>query len=374
MILGVPKEVKTDEFRIAVTPGGARELAAQGHQVLVETGAGEGSGFRDSDYAQAGASVAGRDEVFSGADLIIKVKEPIQEEFGLFKPRQALFTYLHLAPNPELIGMLLEKNISALAYETLEAEGGLPLLAPMSEIAGRMAPVMGMFYMQKKFGGRGVFPPGVAGVKPAVCVIAGAGTAGTNAARVASELGMETLVLNKGMDRLRKIDEMFMGKVRTAAMTEDNLKDALKEADVAIFCVLVPGARAPILVSRELLRTMKKGAVVVDISIDQGGTLETSRPTTHENPIYVAEGIVHYAVSNMPGAYPRTATIALSDATLPYILALAEKGVEAAVSASRPLRTALNIYRGRVVHPALAHSLGTAPHSIDELMSTKPVN
>ncbi|MDA8155086.1 MAG: alanine dehydrogenase [Actinomycetota bacterium] len=374
MILGVPKEIKKDEFRVAMAPEAVRELASKGHQVLVEQGAGEGSGFPDTGYSQAGASVVNRAAVFNGADLIIKVKEPVKEEFGLFRQRQALFTFLHLAPNPELIGMLLEKNISALAYETLEAEGGLPLLAPMSEIAGRMAPLMGMFYMQRRYGGRGIFPPGVAGVKPAVCVIAGAGTAGTNAARVASELGMETLVLNKGMDRLRKLDEMFMGKVRTAAMTEGNLKGALRDADLAIFCVLVPGARTPVLVNRDLLRTMKKGAVVVDISIDQGGTLETSRPTTHEDPVYVAEGVVHYCVANMPGAYPRTSTIALSDTTLPYITMLADKGVEAAVVNSTPLRTALNIYRGRVVHPALAHSLGTAPASIDELMSAKPAS
>ncbi len=372
MILGVPKEIKKEEYRVALIPAGAMELVSEGNEVLLEEGAGLGSGFSDEEYRQAGVKIKDKEYIFSHADLIIKVKEPLSGEYGLFRPRQALFAFLHLAPNPGLIGVLLEKKISALAYETLEAEGGLPLLAPMSEIAGKMAPVMAAYYLQRPHGGSGVFPCGLIGVPPAKCLIIGAGVVGTNAARIAYSIGMDTVVMNKTMDRLRKIDELFMGKVKTMPLEEEILKREIREADVLICAVLVPGGKTPVLVTRQMLKTMRKGSVIVDVSVDQGGCVETSRPTTHEDPVYETEGIIHYTVANMPGAYPRTGTVALANATLPYIKEVAALGVEGAVARSPALRSALNVYRGKVVHPFLARSMGAEPAELDELLATKP--
>ena len=357
MIIGVPREIKTEEFRVGMTPVGARELAKNGHTVLIESGAGEGSGFSDDEYQRAGAEITDKDTVFLRAELVVKVKEPVAAEYPLLHEHVALFTYLHLAPNPELTGVLLEQHITGLAYETLERDGKLPLLAPMSEIAGRMAPLMAAFYLQKFKGGSGVLPTGVSGVRPGKIVVLGAGVVGTNAARVGTGLGMETVVINKDTAGLQRIDELFKGRVRTLPMTVHALEEEVKDADILIGAVLVPGGKTPVLITREMLGVMKKGSVIVDVSVDQGGCVETSRPTTHDDPVFVVDNIVHYCVSNMPGAYPRTSTIALTNATLPYIRIIAEKGVERATQEDPIIRSALNTHRGKIVHKALAESL-----------------
>ena len=372
MIVGVPAEIKRGERRVALLPEGARELVHRGHTVLVQEGAGLQSGFADGLYIDAGAGITDARTVFSRSELILKVKEPLPPEYGLFRPGQALFTFLHLASNPELAGVLCGAGVSALAYETLEEAGGLPLLAPMSEIAGRMAPLMGAFYLQAGRGGSGVFAAGAVGVAPARCLVLGAGNAGTNAARVASSIGMDTTVLSITRAGLKRIDEMSAGRIKTLLLTEAALARSLAEADIVIGAALVPGARTPVLITRPMLRTMKKGSVLVDISIDQGGAAETSRPTTLDDPVYEVDGIIHYCVANMPSAYPATSAQALANATLPYVKSLAESGVEAGVEKNAPLRSALNIYRGKVVHPALARSLDAEPADINGLVSTKP--
>jgi alanine dehydrogenase len=373
MVLGVPREIKKEEYRVGVTPGGAVELRRLGHTVLVEEGAGSGSGFADAEYLEADADIVDRGTLYRKADLVVKVKEPLPEEYGLLRAGQAIFTYLHLAPNPALTGVLLEKRITSLAYETLEDEEGLPLLAPMSEIAGRMAPLMGAYYLQRPRWGEGVFPAGAVGVEPARCVIFGAGVVGANAARVAQAIGMETVVLNRGVERLRKLDELFNGQVGTLPLTQYHIARSIKRADIVVGAILVPGGRTPVLVTREMLRTMKRGSVVLDVSVDQGGCFETTRPTTHENPVYEEEGVIHYTVANMPGAYPRTSTLALTNSSLPYIARLLSEGVEAAIAKDGPMRSALNTYRGKVVHPGLARALGAEPADIDALLSTKPL-
>jgi alanine dehydrogenase len=360
MIIGVPREIKTEEFRVGLTPVGARELAESGHGVVVETGAGDGSGFADDEYRRAGAEISGREPVFSRADLIVKVKEPVPPEYPLLREGAAIFTYLHLAPNPELTKLLLSKKITGLAYETLEQGGRLPLLAPMSEIAGRMAPLMAAFYLQKFKGGSGVLPTGVSGVRPGKIVVLGAGVVGANAARVGIGLGMETVVINKDTAGLARIDEIFKGRVRTLPMSAHTLEVEIADADIIIGAVLVPGGRTPVLITRRMLAGIKRGSVIADVSIDQGGCVETSRPTTHDDPVYVVDGIVHYCVANMPGAYPRTSTLALTNATLPYIKTIAELGIETAVQADAVIRSALNTHGGQIVNKALAESFGTA--------------
>jgi len=360
MIIGVPREIKIEEFRVGLTPVGARELARGNHMVLVETGAGVGSGFLNDAYRKAGAEIAERETVFSRAELIVKVKEPVSSEYPLLRDGVALFTYLHLAPNPELTRLLLDKHIAGLAYETLEHDGKLPLLAPMSEIAGRMAPLMASFYLQKFKGGSGVLPTGVSGVRPGKIVILGAGVVGTNAARIGMGLGMETVVINRDTTGLQRIDELFKGRVRTLPMTAHALDEEIVDADIIVRAVLVPGGRTPVLITREMLGTMKKGSVIVDVSVDQGGCIETSRPTTHDDPVFVVDGIVHYCVANMPGAYPRTSTLALTNATLPYIKLLANIGIEKAMAQSAGIRSALNTYQGKIMNAALAESMGLA--------------
>jgi len=357
MIIGVPREVKPEEFRVGMTPVGARELVRDSHTVRVETNAGMGSGFSDEEYAKAGAEIIPREGVFERADLVVKVKEPVSREYALLREGVALFTYLHLAPNPELTRVLLEKKITGLAYETLLRDGRLPLLAPMSEIAGRMAPLMAAFYLQKFKGGSGVLPTGVSGVRPGKIVVLGAGTVGTNAARVGMGLGMDTVVINKDTTGLQRIDELFKGSVRTLPLTAHALEEELADADMIVGAVLVPGARTPTLITKNMLGTMKKGSVIVDVSVDQGGCVETSRPTTHDDPVFVVDGIVHYCVANMPGAYPRTSTLALTNATLPYIKILAERGVDDAVETDSIIRSALNTYQGRIMNMALAESM-----------------
>jgi alanine dehydrogenase len=357
MIIGVPKEIKIEEFRVGLTPMGARELLRGGHTVLVETGAGAGSGFPDDEYRKAGADTASKETVFSRAELIVKVKDPVAPEYPLLREGVALFTYLHLAPNPGLTKLLLEKKVIGFAYETLERDNKLPLLAPMSEIAGRMAPLMAAFYLQKFKGGSGVLPTGVSGVLPGKIVILGAGVVGTNAARVGMGLGMESVVINRGTAGLQRIDELFKGRVRTQPMTAHALEEEIVDADIIVGAVLVPGGRTPVLITREMLGAMKKGSVIVDVSVDQGGCVETSRPTTHDDPVFVVDGIVHYCVANMPGAYPRTSTLALTNATLPYIKLLANMGIEKAIAQSAELRSALNTYHGKVMNAALAKSM-----------------
>ena len=343
---------------MGITPAGARELKKKGHTVLVERGAGEGSGFPDIAYLQAGADILERKPLFESCELLVKVKEPLPEEFGLFRSGQALFTFLHLAPNKDLIDLLLERNITAIGYETVEHRGALPLLSPMSEIAGRMAPVVGSFYLQRIHGGAGILAPGAAGVKPARAVILGAGVVGTNAARISIGLGMDTLVISRGLDTLQKVDELFRGRVKTLPSTTFSIREEIPLADLVIGAALVPGGRTPVLIPRDLLRAMKKGSVIVDVSIDQGGCAETSRPTTHDNPVYAVDGVIHYTVANMPGAYPKTATLALTNATLPYIALLADRGIEEAIRHDEEIRSGLNTYRGRIVHRGLAGSLG----------------
>ena len=367
MVIGVPKEIKKEEYRVGITPPGVKELRRSGHTVLVEDGAGDGSGFSPQEYLEADADVVDKKSLFEKSDLIVKVKEPLSPEYAFFRENQAIFTYLHLAPNRGLTEFLLQGKITALAYETLQKDGGLPLLLPMSEVAGRMAPVMASYYLQRVHGGAGVLCTGIAGVRPGKALILGAGVVGTNAARVCLGLGMDTVVISKGEERLQRIDELFMGMVKTLPVTMHNIEEEIRVADIVIGAVLVPGAKTPVLIPRELLRTMKKGAVIVDVSIDQGGCAETSKPTTHDDPVYRVDNIIHYAVANMPGAFPRTSTLALTNATLPYIKIIADLGIESAVRGDALLRTALNTYRGEIVHQALAGSIGAIYRDIDTI-------
>lgn len=358
MIIGIPREIKTEEFRVGITPFGVQELTREGHAVLIETGAGAGSGFSDGEYEKAGAGIVDKEQLFDRAELIVKVKEPLPSEYGLLAEERALFTYLHLAPNRELTEVLLRKKVTGIAYETLTRGGLLPLLAPMSEIAGRMAPLMGTYYLQKFKGGSGILSTGASGVKPGRIVILGAGVVGTNAARVAAGLGMETVIMNISAERLQRIDEMFLGKVKTLPLTHHTISEEILDADIVVGAVLVPGGRTPVLITREMLGTMKKGSVIVDVSVDQGGCVETAKPTTHDDPVYEVDGVVHYCVANMPGAYPRTATLALTNATLPYVKLLAGKGIRNAVQEDPVITSALNTYHGKIVNRALAESIG----------------
>ncbi len=365
MIIGVPGEIKKEEYRVGITPPGVEELKKDGHTILVEAGAGEGSDFSDDEYLEADADIVDRETLFKKADLIVKVKEPLHSEYGLIREGQAIFTYLHLAPNRQLTELLLNKKITGLAYETLQKDGSLPLLLPMSEIAGRMAPIMAAYYLQKIHRGEGVLVTGATGVKPAKALILGAGVVGTNAVHVCIGLGIDTVVINKGLERLQRLDEIFMGRVKTLPSTGHNIKEEIKDTDIIIGAVLVPGGRTPILITRDMLKTMRKGAVIIDVSVDQGGCVETSRPTTHDNPVYEVEGIIHYTVANMPGAYPRTSTFALTNATLPYIKTIANKGIEKAIREDSVIRSSLNTYKGGIVHKALANSTGSAYRDID---------
>jgi len=362
MQIGVPREIKIEEFRVGITPFGVRDLTHDGHELLVEKNAGRGSGFPDEEYTRAGARIVDRELLFKKAELIVKVKEPLPQEYGLLHEGQALFTYLHLAPNPRLTGVLLAKKITGIAYETLTRDGGLPLLSPMSEIAGRMAPLMGAFYLQKFKGGSGILATGAGTVPPGKAVILGAGVVGTNAARVAIGLGMETVIMNNGMERLRKVDALFPGKVKTLQASDQAIAEEIRTADIIVGAVLVPGGRTPILITRQMLGSMKQGSVIVDVSVDQGGCIETSHPTTHDDPVYEVNGILHYCVANMPGAYPRTSTLALTNATLPYIKLLAEKGIESSTE-EKTIRSALNTYKGKIANKALEEAMRIAKNN-----------
>ncbi|MGR2682667.1 alanine dehydrogenase [Chromobacterium haemolyticum] len=360
MLIGVPKEIKNHEYRVGLTPSGVRELVANGHKVLVQTQAGLAIGFTDEQYIQAGASIASSaEETFERSDMIVKVKEPQPVECRMLRRDQILFTYLHLAPDPEQTKLLLESDAIAIAYETVTDErGGLPLLAPMSEVAGRMAIQAGAHALEKAQGGRGVLLGGVPGVAPARVVVIGGGVVGLNAARMAMGAGAEVTILDKSLPRLKEIDMVFGGRIKTLVSNSANIEDCLREADLVIGAVLIPGAAAPKLVTRPMLKIMKPGAVLVDVAIDQGGCFETSRPTTHQDPIYVVDGIVHYCVANMPGGVARTSTQALTNATLPYTLELANNGWRQALLDNAHLRNGLNVCRGRLTYQAVAQALG----------------
>ena len=367
MIIGIPKEIKKEEYRVAVTPAGVTELKQDGHTVLIETSAGEGSGFSDDDYLAADADIVDKETLFKKSDLIVKVKEPLPDEFRFFCEGQAVFTYLHLAPNRPLTEFLLRKKITGLAYETLKKNGALPLLSPMSEIAGRMAPLMGSYFLQKKHRGAGILPSGATGVRPAKALILGAGVVGFNAARISAGIGMETIVMNRGIDKLQRIDELFLGRIKTLPLTGYHIRQEIQDADIIIGAVLIPGGKTPVLITKDMLRTMKRGAVIVDVSVDQGGCAETSRPTTHDNPVYEVDGIIHYTVANMPGAYPRTSTLALTNATLPYIKTIAKYGIEEAIRRDLSIKSSVNTNRGEITNRQLAEDLGVTCKNIDSL-------
>lgn len=370
MLIGVPKEIKNHEYRVGLVPFAVRELTHHGHSVLVETNAGGGIGVSDEDYRAAGAEIApGAADVFARADMVVKVKEPQASEIAMLRDGQVLFTYLHLAPDPEQTKGLVESGCIAIAYETVTSpRGGLPLLAPMSEVAGRMAPQAGAHCLEKAQGGRGVLLGGVPGVAPGRVTVIGGGVSGTNAARIAIGMGAEVTILERNLGRIAQLDDMFRGTgLKTLYSTVDALETMVVESDLVIGAVLVPGAAAPKLVTREMLRSMPDGAVVVDIAIDQGGCLETSRATTHADPTYVEEGIVHYCVANMPGAVARTSTFALNNATLPFAVALADNGHRVALAHDAHLRQGLNVYQGKVTYKAVADDLGydfTAPEEV----------
>jgi alanine dehydrogenase len=371
MLIGVPKEVKNHEYRVGLVPGSVRELAHRGHEVIVETGAGAAIGFDDRTYQAAGARIcATAAEVFAAAETIVKVKEPQAPEVVLLRREQILFTYLHLAADKALTQQLLRSGVIAIGYETVtDARGGLPLLAPMSEVAGRMSVQVGAHCLEKEQGGIGVLLGGVPGVPAAKVVILGGGVAGTNAARMAMGMEAYVTVVDRSLPRLYELDLQFGAQLHTLYSTMENIEHEVTAADLVIGAVLIPGAAAPKLVGRDLVRAMRPGTVVVDISIDQGGCFETSRPTTHAAPTYVEEGVVHYCVTNMPAAVARTSTVALNNATLPFVLALAERGWRRALTEDLHLGNGLNICRGRVTHPAVAHDLGLPLTPLDEALA-----
>jgi alanine dehydrogenase len=360
VIVGIPREVKDNEYRVAATPEGVRELTRAGHEVVVESGAGEGSALPDERFEAAGARILPDAlAVFAVADMIIKVKEPQPEEYERFRESQILFTYLHLAADKALTEFLVERGVASVGYETVElADGRLPLLAPMSEIAGRMAPQVGAYYLQRPYGGRGVLMGGASGVAPARVVVLGAGMAGLNAAWIAAGMEAEVVVLDKNVDRLRYVDQIQRGRIQTVMSSGLAIEELVADADLVIGAVLVPGAKAPHLVTEAMVATMRGGAVIVDISIDQGGCVETAHVTTHSDPVYRVHDVVHYCVGNMPGAVPRTSTYALTNVTLPYALAIAAHGLEDAVRRDPALALGVNVYRGEVANAGVAEAHG----------------
>jgi alanine dehydrogenase len=369
VIVGVPKEVKDNEYRVALTPEGARELTHAGHRVLIQDGAGDGSSLPQQRYERAGAEVvATAKDVWTAADMILKVKEPVPDEYDLMQEGQVLFTYLHLAAGKELTEALLERKVSGVAYETVQLpDGRLPLLAPMSEVAGRMAPHVGARLQEKGYGGRGILMGGVSGVRPAKVLILGAGMAGNNAAWIAAGMEAEVTVVDKNLDKLRFIDQVMRGRIVTLMSDRLTLEQRVRESDILIGTVLVPGAKAPKLVTAEMVETMRPGSVIIDISIDQGGSVETSHMTTHSDPTYVVSGVVHYAVGNMPGAVPNTSTYALTNVTLPYALAMAE-GMEDAMRTDPALARGLNTYGGALTNRAVAEAHGLEPTPVSSVI------
>jgi len=369
MIIGVAKEVKDHETRVALTPSGVKALRENGHRVLVETRAGFGSSIPDSEYEEAGATIVDTAAEAWAAEMVVKVKEPQPSEFAHFRPDQILFTYLHLAPIPETTQALLDKKVAGVAYETIrEADGSLPLLTPMSEVAGRMSVQVGAQYLEAPNGGRGILLGGIPGVAPANVVILGGGIVGHNAAKIAVGLGADVTIIDRSLNRLRQLDDIYNGNVITLASNEYTIRESLRLADLVIGAVLIPGASAPKLVRRETIKIMKRGSVVVDVAIDQGGCFETSHATTHTEPVYYVDDVLHYCVSNMPAAVPHTSTFGLTNATFPYMLQIANKGLAGACHESPAIAEGVNTYGGHVVYPAVAESQGRASRELKSLL------
>jgi alanine dehydrogenase len=367
MKIGVPREIKDNENRVGLVPSGVAALTRAGHEVYVEKGAGLGSGISDGDYEASGGKLRPTaEDVFNSAEMVVKVKEPIEPEYGRMREGQILFTYLHLAPAPKLTNVLLERKVTGIAYETITASNGtLPLLTPMSEVAGRMAVHVGAYYLQKSNGGRGVLLSGVPGVPPADVVIIGGGVVGTNAAKIAAGMNADVTILETSPDRMRELDDMFLGRIKTVASNPHTLEVGCRRADLLIGAVLIPGAAAPKLVSRQLISGMKKGSVAVDVAVDQGGCFETTHPTTHSDPVYTVDGVIHYCVANMPGAVARTSTFALTNSTLRYALELANKGFRKAVSENPHLAAGVNTHGGKLTYQAVAEAQ-KKPHTLLE--------
>ena len=374
MKIGVAKEIKTDEYRVALTPAGARELGQRGHDVIVETGAGEGSAVADAAYEAAGARIGSVEDVWAEAELLLKVKEPIRSEYGRLRDGLVLFTYLHIAADEPLTRALLESGITAVAYETVETDSGaLPLLAPMSEIAGRLAAQAGAYFLEKPLGGRGLLLGGVPGVAPGRVVVIGGGIVGYNAAVIAIGLGANVTILERSIDRMRHLEEVLSGRVSLVMSSTLQIEESLRDADVVIGAVLIPGAVAPKLVTREMVAGMKDGSVLADVAIDQGGCAETSRPTTHSEPVYTVEGVTHYCVANMPGAVPITSTKALTNATLPYVEAVADFGLAEAVARDPDLARGVNVVDGNVTYEAVADAHGLDYQPLEEVLPLSAV-
>jgi alanine dehydrogenase len=372
--IGVAKEIKTDEYRVALTPAGARELVQRGHDVTVETGAGEGSAFSDAAYENAGARIAALEEVWADSDLLLKVKEPIAAEYGRLREGLVLFTYLHIAADEPLTRALVDSGIAAVAYETVETNNHrLPLLAPMSEIAGRLAAQAGAYFLEKPLGGRGLLLGGVPGVAPGRVVVIGGGMVGYNAAVIAIGLGANVTILERSLDRMRHLEEVLSGRVSLVMSSSLQIEESLREADVVIGAVLIPGAVAPKLITREMVSGMKEGAVLADVAIDQGGCAETSRPTTHSEPVYTVDGVTHYCVANMPGAVPITSTKALTNATLPYVEAIADNGLAEAVARDPALARGVNVLDGKITYEAVADAHGLDYQPLDEVLPLSAV-
>jgi alanine dehydrogenase len=372
--IGVAKEIKADEYRVALTPAGARELGQSGHDVIVETGAGEGSAFSDAAYEAAGAVIASVDDVWADSELLLKVKEPIEPEYGRLRDGLVLFTYLHIAADEPLTRALLESGITAVAYETVETDAGaLPLLAPMSEIAGRLAAQAGAYFLEKPQGGRGLLLGGVPGVAPGHVVVIGGGMVGYNAAVIALGLGASVMILERSLDRMRHLEEILSGRVSLVMSSSLQIEESVQDADVVIGAVLIPGALAPKLITREMVAEMKEGSVLADVAIDQGGCAETSRPTTHSEPVYVVDGVTHYCVANMPGAVPITSTKALTNATLPYVEQIADYGLPEAVGRDPALARGVNVVDGKVTYEAVADAHGLDYHPLEDTMPLSPV-
>lgn len=370
MKIGVPTEIKTHEYRVGMVPAGVHALVTHGHEVLVQRGAGRGAGIQDADYVAAGASIVPHaEDVYGEADMVVKVKEPLPPEYPLLRQGQVLFTYLHLAPAPELTRALVDSGCIAIAYETVElADGSLPLLAPMSEVAGRLSIQVGAENLVKHRGGRGVLLGGVPGAKPGKVLIIGAGVVGTNAAKMAAGLGARVTILDTNLQRLRYLDDIFRGTVTVLYSNEWVVRQEIQDADLVVGAVLIAGARAPRVITRDMLSTMYEGSVIVDVAVDQGGCVETTHPTTHDDPTYVVDGVIHYAVANMPGQVARTSTFALTNATLPYVLSLANKGYVRALLEDAALRKGLNVVDGKVVCQPVAEALGYECYSAEAIL------
>ena len=374
MRIGVAKEIKPDEHRVALTPAGARELAQKGHEVVVEQGAGEGSALSDAAYEAVGARIASVDDVWGTSDLVLKVKEPLAAEFGRLREGLILFTYLHLAADEALTRALLDSGAICIAYETVETDDRqLPLLAPMSEVAGRLATQMGAWALEKSQGGRGILLGGLPGVPPAKVVVLGGGIVGYNAALIAVGMQADVWILDKSVQRMRDLEMMLDGRITLAMSNQLAIDEAVENADLVIGAVLIPGARAPKLITREMLPALKPGAALVDVAIDQGGCFETSHPTTHSDPVYIVDGIVHYCVSNMPGAVPVTSTAGLTNVTLPYVEQIADFGVREAIARSRPLGRGVNVFEGKLTYEAVAEAHGLDYSPLDEVLPLEAV-